>query len=105
MDIVTLMPKFPLSANNCAIDVSKTKQSEFMIAELTPSCIDLGVASQVRRRRCPLSSNLRNTKLEPSPHRQLIKQPVRKILRLFPGAYQLYNGKELLMSIKFFLFF
>ena len=105
MDIVTLMPKFPLSANNCAIDVSKTKQSEFMIAELTPSCIDLGVASQVRRRRCPLSSNLRNTKLEPSHHAQLSSEPVGEILCLFPSAYQLYDGKELLMSIKFFLFF
>ena len=49
MDIVTLIPRFPLSANNCAIDVSKTKQSEFKIAELTPSFIDLGVASQVNR--------------------------------------------------------
>ena len=37
MEIVTLMPRLPLSANSCAIEVSNTKQSEFMIAELTPS--------------------------------------------------------------------
>jgi len=37
MDIVTLMPKFPFSANSCAIEVSKTRQSELVIAEETPS--------------------------------------------------------------------
>jgi len=58
MDMVTLMPRLPLSANSWAIEVSKTRQSEFMMAELTPSWIDLGVASQVRRRRWPFSSNL-----------------------------------------------
>merc|ERR1719361_1188662 len=40
------------------MEVSNTRQSEFIIAELTPSWIDLGVASQVRRRLWPLSSNL-----------------------------------------------
>lgn len=58
MEMVTLMPKLPVSANNWAMVVSKTRQSEFRIAEDTPSWILLGVASQVRRRRCPLSSNL-----------------------------------------------
>ena len=57
MDMVTLMPRFPLSAKSWkdnisteaegsynitwAMLVSKTRQSEFMIAELTPSWIDL----------------------------------------------------------------
>lgn len=50
MDMVTLMPRLPLSANSWAMEVSNTRQSEFMMAELTPSWIDLGVASQVRRR-------------------------------------------------------
>ena len=47
IEMVTLMPRFPLSANNCAMVVSKTKQSEFIMAEETPSWIDLGVASHV----------------------------------------------------------
>ena len=58
IDIVTLIPRFPLSANKRAMEVSNTKQSEFIMAEDTPSCMDLGVASQVNRLRCPLSSNL-----------------------------------------------
>ncbi|KAK7081535.1 hypothetical protein SK128_024247, partial [Halocaridina rubra] len=62
MDIVTLMPKFPLSANNCAIEVSNTRQSEFIIADWTPSCIDLGVASHVNLRLGPLSSSLQMQK-------------------------------------------
>lgn len=33
MDIVTLMPRLPLSENNWAMEVSNTKQSEFMIAD------------------------------------------------------------------------
>ncbi len=37
MEIVTLIPRFPLSAKSCAIDVSKTRQSLFMIADDTPS--------------------------------------------------------------------
>lgn len=36
-EIVTLIPKLPLSANNCAIDVSNTRQSELRIADATPS--------------------------------------------------------------------
>jgi hypothetical protein len=61
-DIVTLMPRLPLqSAKSWAMDVSKTRQSEFCIALATPSWIDRGVASQVNRRRVPLSSNLSNT--------------------------------------------
>lgn len=55
-EIVTLMPKLPLSANSCAIDVSNTRQSEFKMAVATPSCIDLGIASQVNRRRGPFNS-------------------------------------------------
>ena len=47
MDMVTLIPRFPLSANSWAMLVSNTRQSELRIAEDTPSCIDLGVASQV----------------------------------------------------------
>ena len=37
IEMVTLIPRFPLSANSCAIVVSKTKQSEFIMAEETPS--------------------------------------------------------------------
>lgn len=37
MEIVTFIPRFPLSANNCAIEVSNTRQSEFKIADETPS--------------------------------------------------------------------
>ena len=51
MDMVTLMPRFPLSANSWAMLVSNTRQSELRMAEDTPSCIDLGVASQVSLRR------------------------------------------------------
>ena len=57
-DIVTLIPRLPLSANSWALDVSKTRQSEFKIAEDTPSWMDRGVASHVILRRLPLSSNL-----------------------------------------------
>ena len=41
MDMVTLMPRLPLSAKSWAMEVSNTRQSEFMMAELTPSWIDL----------------------------------------------------------------
>ena len=58
IDIVTFIPKLPLSANNCAIDVSNTRQSEFKIAEDTPSCIERGMASHVNLRLCPFNSNL-----------------------------------------------
>ena len=59
IEIVTLIPRFPLSANSCAMVVSKTKQSEFIMADETPSWIDLGVASHVNLRRWPFSSNLK----------------------------------------------
>ena len=36
MDIVTLMPRFPLSAKSWAMLVSKTRQSEFRMADDTP---------------------------------------------------------------------
>lgn len=58
MDIVTLIPRFPVSAKSWAMVVSKTRQSELRIAEETPSWMLRGVASQVRRRRWPFSSNL-----------------------------------------------
>ena len=58
MEMVTLMPRFPLSAKSCAMEVSKTRQSEFMMADETPSWMERGVASQVRRRRWPFSSSL-----------------------------------------------
>ena len=37
IEMVTLIPRLPLSAKSCAIDVSKTRQSEFIIADETPS--------------------------------------------------------------------
>merc|ERR1719479_6566 len=66
------------------MEVSNTRQSEFIIAELTPSWIDLGVASQVRRRLWPLSS-------------------VCKIFCLFSCAYELYYCKELLVTVELLL--
>lgn len=59
-EIVTFMPRLPLSANNCAIDVSNTRQSEFKIAAATPSWLERGIASQVKRRRFPFNSKLEN---------------------------------------------
>jgi len=58
IEMVTLIPRLPLSAKSCAMLVSKTRQSEFRIAEDTPSWMERGVASQVNRRRCPFNSNL-----------------------------------------------
>jgi len=58
LDIVTLMPRFPLSAKSWAMPVSKTKQSLCMIADWTPSCIDRGVASHDNRLWWPFNSNL-----------------------------------------------
>ena len=58
IEMVTLIPRFPLSANSWAIDVSNTRQSELLMAEATPSWMLLGVASQVSRLLCPFSSNL-----------------------------------------------
>ena len=63
IEMVTLMPRLPLSANSWAILVSNTRQSEFIIAEETPSWIDLGVASHVKRLLWPFSSNLMCKKL------------------------------------------
>lgn len=37
MEIVTLMPKLPFSAKSCAMLVSKTRQSLFMMAVAIPS--------------------------------------------------------------------
>lgn len=56
IEIVTLIPRLPLSAKRCAIEVSNTRQSLFMMAAATPSWMERGVASHVRRRRLPLSS-------------------------------------------------
>ena len=58
IDIVTFIPRFPLSANSCAMFVSNTRQSLFMIADCTPSWMLRGVASQVKRRRWPFNSSL-----------------------------------------------
>lgn len=55
-EMVTLMPRFPLSANSWAMLVSKTRQSLLMMAAWTPSWMLRGVASQVRRRLRPFSS-------------------------------------------------
>lgn len=55
-EMVTLMPKFPLSAKSCAMLVSKTRQSLLIMAACTPSWMLRGVASQVSLRLCPLSS-------------------------------------------------
>lgn len=50
MEIVTLIPRFPVSANSWAIVVSNTRQSELRIADDTPSWMLRGVASQVNLR-------------------------------------------------------
>lgn len=55
-EMVTLMPRLPLSANSWAMLVSKTRQSLLMMAAWTPSWMLRGVASQVSRRLWPLSS-------------------------------------------------
>lgn len=57
MEIVTLMPKLPFSAKSCAMLVSNTRQSLFIMAVAIPSWIDRGVASQVNRRLWPFSSS------------------------------------------------
>lgn len=49
-EIVTLMPRLPLSANRAAVFESKTRQSDIAMAGWTPSWMLCGVASQVRRR-------------------------------------------------------
>ena len=36
IEIVTFIPRFPLSAKSWAIVVSKTRQSEFIMADDTP---------------------------------------------------------------------
>ena len=116
IEMVTLIPRFPLSANSCAIVVSKTKQSEFIMAEETPSWIDLGVASHVNLRRWPFNSNLKQVKNMlilillylkgfNLTRKKLKILPVCKIFSLFSCANELNNGKKLLMAIKFFLFF
>lgn len=60
--MVTLMPRLPLSANNWAMLLSKTKQSEPIMAEATPSWLERGIASHVKRRRLPFSSKLKKDK-------------------------------------------
>ena len=59
IDMVTLIPRLPLSAKSCAILVSNTRQSLFIMADCTPSWMLRGVASHVRRRRCPFNSSLK----------------------------------------------
>lgn len=58
--MVTLIPKLPLSAKCWAMELSNTRQSEPIIAEATPSWLDLGMASQIKRRLLPFSSNLKD---------------------------------------------
>lgn len=56
--MVTLIPRLPLSAKCWAMELSNTRQSEPIIADATPSWLDLGIASQIKRRLFPFSSNL-----------------------------------------------
>lgn len=58
MDIVTLIPRLPFSANNCAVWLSNAIQSDRDIACATPSCMLRGDASQLKRRRCVANSSL-----------------------------------------------
>jgi hypothetical protein len=79
--MVTLIPKFPLSAKCWAMELSKAKQSDAMMAEATPSWLDLGMASQIRRRRFPFNSNLDHTTIKkkidlPTTHSLTYKQSV-----------------------------
>ena len=118
IEIVTLIPRFPLSANNCAMEVSNTRQSEFKIADETPSWIERGIASHVRRLLCPFNSSLSNISIYMlSLHVPIgiryfncrlhynIYIPVSKVFCLFSWTNQLNNCKKLLMSIILFLFF
>ena len=54
--MVTLMPRFPFSLNMWAMLVSKTRQSLFCMAAVTPSWMLRGVASHNIRRPCPFNS-------------------------------------------------
>lgn len=56
MEMVTLIPRLPLSANKWAIEVSNTRQSLFMMAAATPSWMERGVASHVSLLRLPFNS-------------------------------------------------
>lgn len=58
IEMVTLMPRFPRSANSWAMFVSNTRQSLATMADWTPSWMLRGVASHDRRRRWPFSSSL-----------------------------------------------
>lgn len=54
------MPRLPLSAKCWAMELSNTRQSDPIIADATPSWLDLGIASQISLRRFPFNSNLKN---------------------------------------------
>lgn len=56
--MVTLIPRLPLSANNCAFVVSNSRQSLLLMAAWIPSWMECGVASHIRRLRGALSSSL-----------------------------------------------
>ena len=73
-----------------------------MMAELTPSWIDLGVASQVSRLLWPFSSNLQDSRSSLTPL-NLKFSPVCKIFCLFPCPYKLYYSKELLVAVELLL--
>lgn len=56
--MVTLIAKFPFSEKFLTVAVLNARQSEFSIAVVTPSWIELGEASNAKRRRFPVSSSL-----------------------------------------------
>ena len=74
-----------------------------MMAELTPSWIDLGVASQVSRLLWPFSSNLQDSRSSLTSLKNLKFSPVCKIFCLFPCPYKLYYSKELLVAVELLL--
>lgn len=57
--MVTLIPKFPLSAKCWAMQLSNTKQSDPIMADATPSWLERGMASQISRLLLPFNSSLK----------------------------------------------
>ena len=82
MEMVTLMPRLPFSAKSCAMDVSNTRQSLFMMAVAMPSWMERGVASPGQA--APVAVEL---------------QPVGEVLRLLASADELHDGEELLVAV------
>lgn len=102
--MVTLIPRLPLSANSCAILLSNTKQSEPIMADATPSWLERGIASHVRRRRLPFNSRLQNY-IKNEYKESYINLPVCKMFSLFTRSNELNNGIELCVPIATLLFF